>query len=98
MVRDSERTEPGLEILPTELPEVESFVRSQKATAEKYRKHRWKFVVFGAISGVLLSIYSPSPGPSGGWIQEMVGGALLWYALWWLWAWSKKRQDLKRSE
>lgn len=66
---------------------------STVAPSDKYKKHRWKFLVFGAVSGVLMGVYSPGPATPGGWLSDLVGGAILWYLLWWLWAWSKRRKD-----
>ena len=66
---------------------------STVAPTDKYKKHRWKFLVFGAVSGVLMGVYSPGPATPGGWLSDLVGGAILWYLLWWLWAWSKRRKD-----
>jgi hypothetical protein len=60
---------------------------------DKYKKHRWKFLVFGAVSGVLMGVYAPTPQAPGRWFGDLFGGMLLWYVLWWLWAWSRRRKD-----
>ena len=59
----------------------------------RYAKHRWKFLLFGAVSGLLMGVYSSSPTAPGNWLGDLVGGILLWYVFWWLWAWSRKRRD-----
>ena len=64
-----------------------------RSDPDRYAKHRWKFLVFGAISGVLMGVYAPGPSNPGSWFGDLVGGLILWYVLWWLWAWSRKRRD-----
>ncbi len=62
------------------------------AILEKYKKHRWKFLLFGAISGVLMGVYAPNANGAGvAVLSDLLGGLLLWYILWWLWARSKSR-------
>lgn len=64
---------------------------------DRYTKHRWKFLVFGAVSGLLMGIYSPSPTEPGNLFFDALGGLLLWYVFWWLWAGSRRRAD-RRGE
>jgi hypothetical protein len=62
--------------------------------SDQYKRHRWKFIVFGAISGALMSYFSPmqaSTSSAAEFVGDVVGGILLWYILWWLWAKTKAR-------
>ncbi|MBX3608338.1 MAG: hypothetical protein KF871_00465 [Hydrogenophaga sp.] len=63
---------------------------------DQYTKHRWKFLLFGSITGVLMGISSPTGAEPSNLVFDLIGGLILWYILWRLWAWSKRRAD--RSE
>lgn len=98
MNQEIHRVEPSLDAALSG-DSVAGTPRSGKAETDsdprKYTRHRWKFLVFGAVSGVLMGIYSPGSPSPGGWISDLFGGLLLWYVLWRLWAWSRKRADGK---
>ena len=64
---------------------------------DRYTKHRWKFLLFGAITGVLMGIYSPTGIEPSNLIGDLIGGLILWWILWWLWAWSRQRADRSES-
>jgi len=64
------------------------------AIPEQYKKHRWKFLVFGAVSGLLMGYFSPMQTSILGdaeLLSDAISGVLLWYILWWLWAKTKNR-------
>ncbi len=97
MAHEHERIEPTLEGEQSSEPhrkQQDAGGRSlTRGDPYRYTKHRWKFLVFGAISGVLMGVYAPGPSSPGSWFGDLVGGLILWYVLWWLWAWSRKRRD-----
>lgn len=64
---------------------------------DRYTRHRWKFLLFGAITGVLMGIYSSTGIEPSNLIGDLIGGLILWWILWWLWAWSRRRADRSES-
>lgn len=64
---------------------------------DRYKKHRWKFLLLGAVSGPLMGMYSVGAAP-GSWIGDLIGGVVLWYLIWCLWAWSKRRSDRSQAK
>ena len=64
---------------------------------DRYTKHRWKFLLFGAITGVLMGIYAPTTNEPANLFFDLLGGLIIWYVLWWLWARSRRRADRSKE-
>lgn len=62
------------------------------AISEKYKKHRWKFLSVGVVSGLLMSLAANTTNTAQ-LIGDTFGGAILWLFIWWIWAWSKTRAE-----
>jgi hypothetical protein len=73
-------------------------IADEDGMKDRYTKHRWKFLLFGAVTGALMGIYAPTTTEPGNLFFDLLGGLILWYVLWWLWAKSRRRIDRSKEQ